>query len=156
MGWQWVRQIARFHETWIITRTSNRILVEKGLKDNPCPNLHFVYIDLPTWARFWKKGNRGVHLYYQIWQVLSGLKGRKLHDIIGFDIVQHVTFVNDWIGSGVSLIRAPFVWGPIGSHPFVSRKYKSDIIHKYKKSSYQLTGNFKASHLIMVEDIYEF
>lgn len=118
-----MRQIARFHETWVITRSNNRPLIEEGLKADPNVNLHFVYIDLPLWARFWKKGNRGVHLYYQTWQILSGLKGRKLHAMIGFDIVQHVTFVNDWIGSGISFVPAPLVWGPIGSHPFVPRRY---------------------------------
>ena len=127
VGWQWVHQIARFHETWVITRANNRLLIEEGLKKEPNKNLHFVYIDLPAWASFWKKGNRGVHLYYQIWQILSGLQGRKLHREIAFDIVQHVTFVNDWIGSGASLVPVSFVWGPIGSHPFVSIKYKDFI-----------------------------
>ena len=127
VGWQWVRQIARFHETWVITRVNNRLLIEECLKSDPNPNLHFVYVDLPVWARFWKKGSRGVHLYYQIWQIISGLKGRKLHSVIGFDIVQHVTFVNDWIGSGASLVHTPLIWGPIGSHPFVQIKYKDFI-----------------------------
>ena len=127
VGWQWVHQIARFHETWVITRANNRTLIEEELKKEPNKNLHFVYIDLPTWVSFWKKGNRGVHLYYQLWQILSGIKGRQLHKEIVFDIVHHVTFVNDWIGSGASLIAAPFVWGPIGSHPFVSIKYKDFI-----------------------------
>jgi len=124
VGWQWARQIARFHDTWVITRASNRPLIEEGLKSDPNPNLHFVYVDLPPWARFWKRGNRGVHLYYQIWQVIAGFEGRKLNQTVGFDIVQHVTFVNDWIGSGASLVPVPLVWGPIGSHPFVPRRYR--------------------------------
>ena len=132
VGWQWVRQIARFHETWVITRANNRPLIEAGLKSEPNINLHFIYIDLPAWTRFWKRGNRGVHLYYQIWQIISGLKGRRLHKVIGFDIAQHVTFVNDWIGSGASLVPVPLIWGPIGSHPFVPQKYRDFIgLHEY-------------------------
>ncbi len=123
VGWQWVRQIARFHETWVITRSNNKLFIEKGDMGDPNPNLHFIYVDLPPWMRFWKKGNRGIHLYYHVWQVMSGLKGRRLHEMIGFDVVHHVTFVNDWVGSGMSMVPAPLVWGPIGSHPFVPRRY---------------------------------
>lgn len=132
VGWQWVHQIARFHQTWVLTRSNNRRAIEEALKQNPNPNLKFVYLDLPSWARFWKKGNRGVHLYYYIWQILSGITARKLHSAIGFDLAHHVTFVNDWIGTGLSLVSCPLVWGPIGSHPFVENRY-ADFIGQYEK-----------------------
>jgi hypothetical protein len=69
VGWSWVRQIARFAEVWVITRANNRGTIEKALREEPLPNVHWVYFDLPRWARFWKKGQRGVHLYYYLWQV---------------------------------------------------------------------------------------
>jgi hypothetical protein len=69
VGWNWVRQIAPFAEVWVITRSNNREAIEKALAEEPLPNVHWVYFDLPRWARFWKKGQRGVHLYYYLWQV---------------------------------------------------------------------------------------
>jgi len=120
VGWQWVHQIARFHETWVLTRGNNRHNIESGLRDKPQPNLHFEYIDLPDWAKFWKKGNRGVHAYYLIWQVLAAFKARELHRRIKFDLVHHVTFVNDWIGPGIALLPIKLIWGPMGSNPYVS------------------------------------
>ncbi|MCW1300577.1 MAG: glycosyltransferase family 4 protein [Candidatus Parvarchaeota archaeon] len=142
MGWQWVHQIARFHQTWVLTRSNNRRAIEEALKQNPNPNLKFVYLDLPSWARFWKKGNRGVHLYYYIWQILSGITARKLHSAIGFDLAHHVTFVNDWIGTGLSLVSCPLVWGPIGSNPNVSRKYvdfigRRELCRRYFRSLFR-------------------
>ncbi|NLT23418.1 MAG: glycosyltransferase family 4 protein [Syntrophorhabdus sp.] len=122
VGWQWVRQIARFHETWVITRSNNRASIEEGLRRNPNPNLNFVYVDLPDWARFWKRGNRGVHVYYYFWQVLVYCQARKLLRHTNFDAVQHITFVNMYVGPWLALIQRPFVWGPIGANPDIPRR----------------------------------
>lgn len=123
VGWNWAKQIAKFAEVWVITRANNREVIEEELKKNPEPNLHFVYVDLPRWLRFWKKGQRGVHLYYYLWQFALFFKARKLAKEIKFDIAHHITFVNDWIFSGLSLLNIPFLWGPIGSHPPIPLKF---------------------------------
>lgn len=123
VGWQWVRQIARFHETWVITRSNNRPLIEEELENHPNSNLHFVYIDLPAWARFWKKGNRGVHVYYYLWQMLVYRRARQLLQSIHFDIVQHITFVNMYMGSCLALVKRPFVWGPTGANPEIPKEF---------------------------------
>ncbi|RMD67367.1 glycosyltransferase [Candidatus Parcubacteria bacterium] len=115
VGWNWVRQIARFaDDVWVLTRTNNRNAIEKALKEAPLPNVHWVYFDLPSWARFWKKGQRGVHLYYYLWQIGIFFEARRLHQRFGFDLMHHVTFVNYWMPSFLSLLPAPFVWGPVG------------------------------------------
>ena len=115
VGWNWVRQIARFaDDVRVITRANNREVIEKTLKEEPLPNVHWVYFDLPRWARFWKKGQRGVHLYYYLWQVGIYFLTRRLHRDVKFDLVHHVTFVNYWMPSFLALLPVPFVWGPVG------------------------------------------
>jgi len=115
VGWNWVRQIADFaKEVWVITRANNREVIEEALAQNPMPNVHWVYFDLPQWARFWKKGQRGVHLYYYLWQIGIYFLAKKLHKKVGFDLVHHVTFGNYWMPSFLSLLPVPFVWGPVG------------------------------------------
>jgi glycosyltransferase involved in cell wall biosynthesis len=114
VGWNWVRQIARFHEVWVITRANNQEPVERGLASNPLPNVHWVYLDLPRWAHFWKKGRRGIHLYYFLWQLGAYFRARKLHRQVGFDLAHHVTFANYWMPSFLALLPLPFVWGPVG------------------------------------------
>lgn len=114
VGWNWAKQISKFAEVWVITRANNRRVIEEALKDHPEPNLHFIYVDLPKWMRIWKKGQRGVHLYYYLWQIFVFLKARKLHKNIGFDLVHHLTFGVYSCPSFISLLPVPFVWGPIG------------------------------------------
>ena len=123
MGWNWVRQISRFHEVWVITRANNREPIESALVKEALPNVHWVYFDLPRWARFWKKGNWGVHPYYYLWQVGAYFVGRRLHREIGFDLVHHVTFVNYWMPSFLALLPLPFIWGPVGGGESAPRTF---------------------------------
>jgi glycosyltransferase involved in cell wall biosynthesis len=109
VGWNRVLTLARKHETWVITREKNRAAIEA----NPT-NATFIYFDLPNWLRLWKRGRRGLHLYYYLWQIGAWRIGRRLHSQIGFDLIQHVTFVIYWMPSFLALLPAPFVWGPVG------------------------------------------
>ncbi len=114
VGWNWVMQIARFHEVWVITRANNRQVIEKELAVNPLPNAHFIYYDLPAWLKWFKKGNRGVHWYYYFWQIGIYRLARQLNRRESFDIAQHVTFVNYWMPSFLALLPLKFIWGPVG------------------------------------------
>jgi glycosyltransferase involved in cell wall biosynthesis len=113
-GWNWVCQIGRFEECWAITRINNRESIEKALNAHPMPRVHFVYYDLPRWMRFWKKGQRGVFIYYYLWQIGAYLLAKKLFRKVRFDLVHHVTFGSYWRPSFLPLLPAPFLWGPVG------------------------------------------
>jgi glycosyltransferase involved in cell wall biosynthesis len=114
VGWNWVQQIAKLHEVWVITRANNRAKIEAATAKQPMPNVHWIYFDLPYWARFWKKGKRGIHLYYHLWQVGAYRAARKLNEQVGFDVVHHLTFVKYWSPSFMALLPVPFLWGPVG------------------------------------------
>ena len=113
VGWNNVEQAARFYHVWVMTRSNNRALIEEALAAQPMPNVHWIYLDLPHWASFWKKGQRGIHLYYSLWQILAYRKARRLHHDVGFDLAHHVTFVNYWLPIFLPLLPIPFVWGLI-------------------------------------------
>ena len=114
-GWAWSRMLARLGETWVITRANNRPGIEAAMRSlDPKERARFIYVDLPHWARFWKRGQRGVRLYYLLWQ-LSALKvARRSHRARPFDLVWHVTFANVWLGSVGPFVGAPFLYGPVG------------------------------------------
>lgn len=114
VGWNWVKQIARHHETWVITRKNNQAVIEAELAKYPLPDAHFIYFDLPRWARFWKRRRRGLYLYYYLWQLGAYWEGRRLHRRIQFDLAHHVTFVMYWMPSFLSLLPVPYIWGPVG------------------------------------------
>lgn len=126
VGWRWVDQIGRDNVTWVITKKNNRSSIEAELAQRPNPNLHFEYVDLPKWASFWKKKQRGIRTYYYLWQFAALTRGLKLHKTVRFDLGHHVTFVNDWLWSFLALMPIPFVWGPIGSHPKMSDQLLPD------------------------------
>jgi glycosyltransferase involved in cell wall biosynthesis len=123
VGWSWAREIARFHEVWVITRANNRGPIESAQAMERLPNLHWVYLDLPRWACFWKKGQRGIRAYYFLWQVSAYFTGRRLHRKIGIDLIHHVTLGIYWIPSFLPLLPIPFVWGPVGGGESAPRPF---------------------------------
>ena len=127
VGWNCVQQIARFHEVWVVTRANNRHSVAQALAEKPLPNVHWIFVDLPPWASFWKRGQRGIHLYYCLWQFITYLIVRRLHQKIGFDVVHHVTFVNYWMPSFLALLPVRFVWGPVGGGESAPRAFWSSF-----------------------------
>jgi glycosyltransferase involved in cell wall biosynthesis len=114
-GWAWARSVGTLGEAWVITRRNNQASIEAALPTLPeNERLQFVYVDLPGWARFWKRGKRGVRLYYLLWQVWALFAARKLRRTQQFDLVWHLTFANIWLGSLAPFVGEPFVYGPVG------------------------------------------
>lgn len=125
VGWNWALQAARHHEVWVITRRNNRAAIEAALAEAPQPNLHFVYHDPPKRLTFWKRKQRGVHLYYLLWQ-LSALKlARSLHRRERFDVGHHVTFVSHRFPSFLAWLGIPYVWGPVAGAETAPRAFYS-------------------------------
>jgi glycosyltransferase involved in cell wall biosynthesis len=127
IGWNWMQQLARIHEVWVITRTKNRANIERGLETEPATAARFVYVDLPKWLQFWKKWPGGVYLYYYIWQFLAWRKACGLHREIEFDRVQHVTFCMFWLPSFMALLPIPFVWGPVGGGESTPQSFRGSF-----------------------------
>ncbi len=126
VGWNWVQEISKDNEVWVITKKNNKESISLGMEQAPNQHLHFEYVDLPRWISFWKKKQRGVRTYYYLWQFAALYRGYVLNKRIAFDVAHHVTFVNDWLWSFLALLPIPYVWGPIGSHPPYPHKLSPD------------------------------
>lgn len=115
VGWNVALELANDHDVVVLTRANNRATIQRYLESNPAErHPHFVYVDLPPWLRFWKRGGRGVQLYYYLWQLWAIPVARREHRRSPFDILHHVTFVRYWAPSCLAFVGAPFVWGPVG------------------------------------------
>jgi glycosyltransferase involved in cell wall biosynthesis len=116
VGWNIVREVARHHEVWVLTRPDESgDIIEAELKRHPVPNLHFVYFTLPIWGGGWRWGESGaMQIHYYLWQIQAYFVARRLHQEIGFDAVHHVTFVKYSNPSFLSLLPIPFIWGSVG------------------------------------------
>lgn len=113
-GWNWVQQMSRFHKVTVITREANRQEIEAELRQRPIANVTWLYFDLPKPLRFWKKGRRGTHPYYYLWQIGAYWLARRQHRAQPFDLVQHVTFVKYWLPNFLWMLNCPYLLGPVG------------------------------------------
>lgn len=114
VGWNMAVSLAKYYETWVLTRTIFRSPIEAELARHPIPNLHFIYFDPFNWTEDWRGRQGAVQLHYYLWQIQAYLVARPLHDQIGFDLVHHVTYVKFWSPSFLALLPVAFIWGPVG------------------------------------------
>jgi glycosyltransferase involved in cell wall biosynthesis len=113
-GWRVAIHMAAHHDVWVLTRANNQPAIEAAMRSNPIEGLHFIYYDLPKWARFWKRGQWGTQLYYYLWQFGVYRHIRRTYKALRPDLVHHYTFAKYWTPSFLSLLPIPFVWGPVG------------------------------------------
>lgn len=129
VGWNIVREVAKYHQVWVLTRPDESgAIIEAELKQNPVPNLHFVYFTLPFWRDSRRWGQSGaMQIHYYLWQIQAYFKAIGLHQSIGFDVVHHVTFVKYSTPSFLSLLPVPFVWGPVGGGESAPQAFWQDF-----------------------------
>lgn len=116
VGWSWAIELAKHHSVWVLTRDNNESTINEYLQKYPTyqnTNLHFIYVGLSPKLTFWKKGRRGMRLFYMMWQYKATKIAQKLHKNINFDLVQHVTFVSYTQPSYMYKLGIPMIWGPV-------------------------------------------
>jgi glycosyltransferase involved in cell wall biosynthesis len=127
VGWNVALEMARRHDVWLLTRANNRDAIEAALERQPVPRLHVAYLDLPRSLSWWKRGSRGVNLYYYAWQLALLATARRLHRGVGFDLAHHITFGRYWSPSFISSLPVPFVWGPVGGGESAPRSFYEQL-----------------------------
>ncbi|WP_346692453.1 glycosyltransferase [Coprobacter fastidiosus] len=124
VGWHWVLEMSKYFDLWVLTRESNRQSIEPWIAKHPEYNhIHFLYFDLPKWARFWKKGLRGVRIYYNIWQWMTNGMVRQTMQENDIRIFHHLTYGNVlWRVSKYGQ-KQFFIWGPAGGVETIPEEY---------------------------------
>lgn len=133
VGWHWVLEMSKYFDLWVLTRESNRHSIEPWIAAHPeFAHIHWLYFDLPKWARFWKKGLRGVRTYYNIWQMCTNsIVGRTMREN-NIEIFHHLTYGNAiWRVSRYGS-RKFFVWGPIGGLETIPKDFSRHYQGKLK------------------------
>ena len=118
VGWNWaLALVLRGHDVWVLTRRNNQSNIEAEyvrLELAIQAHLHLLYYDLPRWASWWKKGGRGVHLYYALWQRNSVPTAMAAHEQHRFDVAHHLTFGVWRQPSFLYKLNIPLIFGPVG------------------------------------------
>lgn len=153
VGWHWVLEMSKYFELWVLTRESNRPTIEPWIaKHEEYGGIHFLYYDWPKWARFWKKGMRGVRTYYNIWQACTNGIVRRTMEENGIEIFHHLTYGNVmWKVSSYGQKKF-FIWGPVGGMETIPQEYsrcydrRSRLIERVRRIAVCLmkrNGGFK-------------
>ena len=131
VGWHWVLEMSKHFELWVLTRESNRCTIEPWIAEHPeFAGIHFRYFDLPKWARFWKKGMRGVRTYYNLWQYCTNRIVKRTMRENGIKIFHHLTYGNVlWKVSSYGQ-KQFFVWGPVGGLETIPGEYSRHYSQK--------------------------
>lgn len=114
VGWHWVLEMARSEELWVITRSNNKHGIENGLSSDLAARIHFIYYDVPEQLRRFKRKEKGLYLYYALWQWGAYKNAKKLATELSFDYCIHLTFGSMWMPTFMHRLPIPFIWGPIG------------------------------------------
>lgn len=132
VGWNMVVQSAKYHETWVLTRTFCRPFIEAELSRNPIPNLHFIYLEPFGWSEDWKGRQGLIQLHYYLWQIWAYFIAKQQDQNIKFDIIQHVTYVKYWSPSFLVLLPRPLIWGPVGGAEAAPKPFWQDFSQRGK------------------------
>ncbi len=124
VGWHWVLEMSKYFDLWVLTRESNRHTIEQWIEEHPeYKQIRFLYYDWPQWARFWKKGLRGVRTYYNLWQMCTNSIVKRTMQENDIRIFHHLTYGNVlWKVSSYGQ-KQFFVWGPVGGLESIPAEY---------------------------------
>lgn len=147
VGWHWVLEMSKHFDLWVLTRCSNQLTIEPWIAEHPeYSHIRFLYFDLPKWARFWKKGLRGVRTYYNIWQWLTNGIVRRTMQENNIRIFHHLTYGNVlWKVSSYGQ-KQFFIWGPAGGVETIPEEYsrlyprKMQLVERLRRT---VAGNLK-------------
>lgn len=132
VGWNWILQMSKQFELWVLTRANNQEPIELYFHEHPEDNygINFVYFDLPDWIKRWKKQMRGIYFYYPLWTRAS----RKIADQIieenNIHIYHQLTYGNALWGVNPIVKKMVFIWGPIGGLEIIQREYTKHFSYK--------------------------
>lgn len=116
VGWHWAHLIQRNHDVTVLTRESHRTYIEawyaQNREDGPMPE--FIYHDLSKYLSWFKRGERGLYLYYALWTLLAVLRCRKMNQAGRWEITHFLTFGTMlWPQFGY-LMNTRYLLGPVG------------------------------------------
>lgn len=117
----------------VLTRVKNVAPTCNALDALGLRNVSVVGVDLPRWARFWKRGDLAMHVYYSIWQILAYFKALKLHGLQRFDVAHHLSFMTIRTNM-VPFLRVFSIVGPVGGAQVAPRGFGSVVRHPFKEA----------------------
>jgi glycosyltransferase involved in cell wall biosynthesis len=126
LGWNLILQINRFCETYVLTHSFNRDVIEKKIGEENITGINFYYIDLKFPKKF-------IQIYAYLWQIKAYFIAKKLHKENNFSLFHHITYANDWMASFIgAFLSVPYLRGPGGGAQKVPENFLVNFSLKEK------------------------
>lgn len=123
VGWNWVIQMAKKNQLYVITRLNDKEKIEENIPEGIKANIHFYYYDTNKLLMKIKKKEKRLYLYYLFWQIGIIKIIKKLKKEVKFDYSMHLTFGSFWMPTFLPFFNIPFIWGPMGGGDGVPKSY---------------------------------
>ena len=133
VGWNWVLELSKHHDLWVLTNFTNQMHIDNYLTQNPglSNRVKFIYVRpsriLTFWYREWARFER---LYYFFWQRRAYLTAKELNKEVKFDCVQHLTYVTCILPTYMHRLGIPFVFGPVSGGEKIPRAIRYPLDFK--------------------------
>lgn len=121
MAWNWVVNLAKFCELYIITEGEFRDHIEEAMQGlEQAKNMHFFYNPVSDRIRkmCWNQGDWRFYKYYKEWQWKTYLIAKKICEEQQIDVLHQLNMTGfrepGYLWKLSKEIDIPFVWGPIG------------------------------------------
>lgn len=147
VGWNIILQLAKNNDVHVVTRANNKSIIDSYLKNNEINNLTFHYYDTPNFFLKLKNKEKGVYLYYILWQIGIIKLSFKLHKQFKFDFAYHVTFGSVWLPTFLFLVPTKFVWGTIGGGEAIPNSFIKTLSLKGRLLQYLRIALIKTIYL---------
>ena len=145
MAWQWIYG-AQFHnhEVYVLTSPDSAEKLTKKITQLHLKNIAVYSVPYSNVALGWLPREAAMYLRYWLWQ-FSLAKFTKVHNLRSCDLAHHTSWGNIGLGSGLSRLGMPFIFGPAGggvvADPrlkyFFGQDWKSERIRTMLRRSYR-------------------
>ena len=121
MAWNWVSNLAKFCELYIITEGEFRDKIEEVVPTlEQGKNMHFYYNPVSEEIRkmCWNQGDWRFYKYYKEWQWKTYLMAKDICKVEKMDVLHQLNMIGfrepGYLWKLSKENGVPFVWGPIG------------------------------------------
>lgn len=127
MGWNWIVNLARYCNLFVITEGEWQSEIEEAVAKLPQKgNLHFYFNPVPKRVRqmCWNQGDWRFYWYYRKWQKRTLAIARQIIVDNRIDVIHQLNMIGFrepgylWKIKGI-----PFVWGPVGGMEMMPVEY---------------------------------
>lgn len=141
-SWNWAMMYVKLgYEVWCVTTSRGKANIEEYLRENPTPNLHFTFVDVPNWVEKSYKYTIGIYLHYFTWQSAAYQTAKHLDRQVNFDAVHHISYGSVRMGSAMWQLDKPLILGALGGGQFPPPAFKAYYLVGWRKEVFRKMGS---------------